>query len=618
MRIVVCVKQVPEISELELDPATRRLRRDGVPLMLNPFDRRALLEATRLREEMGGTVVALTMGPPQAADALHECLSLGADEAVHLCDRRFAGADTLATARALANALRRIGFDLVLAGRFSIDSETGQVGPEVAELLGIPCASGVRRLTLAADAAGATSARVECERDEGFVDVDCPLPALLTCTDRWKTRMPIVVPDDAAATTRPLRRWTCEDLGGDATDYGQSGSPTWVEDVQAVPSRRKKRIVTVEDGLDGAVSAVLDEIAAARARAESDARLHTLAHARRADPHGSVWVLAERSADGRLRAVTAELLAAADRLAERLEVGVCAYVVAPDLPSGQRPADDVAGLAAELGKLGADVLLRPFGAVPVSEERQLCDLAAGVREFAPRIVLAPATGLGRELVPRLAARLGLGLTGDALGVELDEQGRLHQLKPAFGGQFVAPVLSRTRPEMVTLRPGILDPARPNAERGAASVRVLPAVDVPRERKRVVRWTAELTAGVELDAASLVVCVGFGAGPKERLPQVAALAASLGGVVAATRRVCDSGWLPRQLQVGISGRSIAPAVYLALGVRGSFNHMVGMQRAGRVIAVNRDARAEIFASADLGVVADAPSFVAAMLQRIGVR
>jgi electron transfer flavoprotein alpha subunit len=100
-----------------------------------------------------------------------------------------------------------------------------------------------------------------------------------------------------------------------------------------------------------------------------------------------------------------------------------------------------------------------------------------------------------------------------------------------------------------------------------------------------------------------------------VPEAEALAAALGGVVAATRRVCDAGWLPRQLQVGISGRSVAPAAYLALGVRGSFNHLVGMQRAGCVIAVNRDPDAEIFAAADLGVIADAPSFVAALLARL---
>ena len=171
MRIVVCVKQVPEVSELSLDPVTRRLVRDGVPLLINPFDRRAVLEAVRLREEAGsGSVTVLSMGPPQAEEALRECLGLTVDRAVLLCDPGFAGADTLATSRALVDAIAQLGFDLVLAGRSSIDSETGQVGPEIAALLGIPLLAGVRRLRVDRPSGGAGTWRVaaECEVDEGF------------------------------------------------------------------------------------------------------------------------------------------------------------------------------------------------------------------------------------------------------------------------------------------------------------------------------------------------------------------------------------------------------------------------------------------------------------------
>src|SRR5215471_13132339 len=158
MRIVVLIKQVPEVSELRFDPASKRLQRDGVPSLINPFDRRAVLEALRLRQERGGSVAVVTMGPPQASSALEECASLGVDRVVHLSDRGFAGADTLATARALARAVDRLGADLVLAGRYSIDAETGQVGPEVAELLGVPFLGGVRRLVLDERSAGGVGA----------------------------------------------------------------------------------------------------------------------------------------------------------------------------------------------------------------------------------------------------------------------------------------------------------------------------------------------------------------------------------------------------------------------------------------------------------------------------
>jgi electron transfer flavoprotein alpha/beta subunit len=128
MRYAVLIKQVPDVSQMQFDPVTRRLKREGVRLEVSSFDVRALLRAVELRKETGGEVVALTMGPPQAREALEHCLALGADRGVHLVDPAFAGSDTLATARALALALRREGFDLVLCGKSSVDAETGQVG----------------------------------------------------------------------------------------------------------------------------------------------------------------------------------------------------------------------------------------------------------------------------------------------------------------------------------------------------------------------------------------------------------------------------------------------------------------------------------------------------------
>src|SRR5690606_21627335 len=145
-----------------------------------------------------------------------------------------------------------------------IDSETGQVGPEVAALLDVPLLGGVRRLTVETDEQGRASVRAECERDDGFADVACALPVVVTCTDRWKTRAPIVMPDDAAAATRPLEVWTTADLGGAADDYGAAGSPTWVEDVRPVALARDRIVVSAADDLDGAVDAVLREIARAR------------------------------------------------------------------------------------------------------------------------------------------------------------------------------------------------------------------------------------------------------------------------------------------------------------------------------------------------------------------
>src|SRR5262245_11140545 len=180
MRIVVCVKWVPVLQALRFDPETRRLKREGVPCEVSSFDLRALGRAVALRAAHGGEVVALTMGPPAARAGLEDCLALGADRGVHVADRLLAGSDTLATARVLAAALLREEPDVVLFGRASTDAETGQVGPEVAELLDLPQVTGARTLDVDPAARAFTAER---ETDDGFDTVEGALPVVVTAAE---------------------------------------------------------------------------------------------------------------------------------------------------------------------------------------------------------------------------------------------------------------------------------------------------------------------------------------------------------------------------------------------------------------------------------------------------
>ena len=220
MKIVVLVKQVPVVSAMRFDSASRRLQRDGVPSEVSSFDVRALVRAVELKQTPADEVVVVTMGPPDARASLVHCLALGADRALHLVDPAFAGADTLATARTLAAALRREGFDLILAGRNSVDAETGQVGPEVAELLDVVQVTGAHRVEL-----DRATKRLQAERetDDGYETVETELPALVTAAeDLAPERFPTKAGREAAKA-KPIVELGASDLGLSPDEVGAAG-----------------------------------------------------------------------------------------------------------------------------------------------------------------------------------------------------------------------------------------------------------------------------------------------------------------------------------------------------------------------------------------------------------
>ena len=225
MKITVCVKQVPAANEQRLDPVTGTVIREGVPSILNPFDAYALEEAVRLKERLGGEITVLSMGVPSAQETLRRALAVGADQAILLSGRAFAGADTLATARALAKAIGKAGgADLVLCGRMATDGDTAQVGPMLAEMLGVPHAADVSEIE-AIDGGRVILTRMT---DDGYRREQLPLPALLTVVKEINVpRLPSVtgvLRGQAAEVTV----WDAPDVGVLPEEIGQRGSRTRV------------------------------------------------------------------------------------------------------------------------------------------------------------------------------------------------------------------------------------------------------------------------------------------------------------------------------------------------------------------------------------------------------
>lgn len=225
MKIIVCAKQVPDTNEVRIDPAKGTLIRDGVPSILNPDDANALEAALRIKDrDPQTTITVLTMGPPQAEDMLRECMAMGADAGILLSDRAFAGADTWATSNTLAAAIRKLGgYDLILAGRQAIDGDTAQVGPQIAERLGIPQVTYVQALEI-----DGGLLRVERQMEDGFERIEVGMPALLTAVKELGEPRYMTIGGIVDAWKRDITVWGLSDLDVQSDEVGLDASPTKV------------------------------------------------------------------------------------------------------------------------------------------------------------------------------------------------------------------------------------------------------------------------------------------------------------------------------------------------------------------------------------------------------
>lgn len=241
MKIIVCVKQVPDAKDVRLDPETNTLAREGVQSIMNPYDQHALEEAVRLKEQLGGEVTVLSMGPPQAEDVLRQAISCGADRGVLISDRAFAGADTWATSYTLAKAVEKIGaFDLILCGKQAIDGDTAQVGPGLAIQLQIPFVTCIQRVR------EADEKEIVMERmmDDGYDVVAVKYPALLTVVkDLNEPRVPSLKGKMRSKKAK-IDVFSAEDVGADSSCIGLAGSPTQVVDVFPPPPRGERAMLT--------------------------------------------------------------------------------------------------------------------------------------------------------------------------------------------------------------------------------------------------------------------------------------------------------------------------------------------------------------------------------------
>jgi len=250
VQIIVCIKQVPDTAEVRINPETNTLVREGMPSMINPYDLHAIEAALQIREKTGGKVTVITMGPPQAEDALREAVSMGADDVRLISDRAFAGADTWATSYALYKAIDKIGYDIILCGKQAIDGDTAQVGPEVAEFLDIPHIAYVRKI----DEPAGGMIRVQRLMDDGYDVVESPLPVLLTVVKELNTPRLPSLKGKMAAKKAVITKMDINAIDAEEENVGLKGSPTQVRNIFAPQMKSDRKM------LQGSVEKQVEEL----------------------------------------------------------------------------------------------------------------------------------------------------------------------------------------------------------------------------------------------------------------------------------------------------------------------------------------------------------------------
>ena len=314
------------------------------------------------------------------------------------------------------------------------------------------------------------------------------------------------------------------------------------------------------------------------------------------------------SAENELSAVSRELLAAGRRLADNLgeELAIALLGDTLDQPSRQAISH------------GADKVyaVNHPGLAEYQVELYLSAMEALAKDVSPRVILIGRTNQGRELAPRLAFRLGVGLAQDCLEVSVDSaSGTLFANRPVYGGNAVAVVSCNYTPQVAAIRPKVYEPMEPDDSRQGQVVSFPVELDMAQARSKVVDVVAEESEGIKLEEARIVVSGGRGLGGPEPFQDLEQLAKALGGAVGASRAAVDSGWVPSSYQVGLTGKTITPEVYITVAISGASQHMAGCSGAKVIVAINKDAEANIFKEARYGVVGDWQEIVPAFTEAV---
>ncbi|MGP6220263.1 FAD-binding protein [Caldiplasma sukawensis] len=561
MKIVVLVKQIPDVNKIRFNPETGRIVREGVELMMNSFDKKALEESLRIRERITDTkILAVSMGPPQAIDVLNESLKFGVDEAYLISDRLYGGSDTWATAKIISEFINKERPDMVLAGKYSLDGETSQVPPEIARMCNYNFISSAIKIDIDGRRINALQSF-----EKGTREVSTLMPVVISVDEKInKIRaMPENVPDMREKVKIADSKYLNFNFNG------AEESLTVVKGTSEVKSSRSVKLIDIKEAIK-----IIREEGRKKSQVEveyievpASESKKTCISVGLSDPNLFLEIA------GKCQQISLE------SSLRHVAIGNISPESVKDLPASEYryfKSEDPSVIASTI------------------EE--------AIKELKPEFVIFPSTNLGRDVSSFIAADMSLGLTADCIDIKYENE-KLIQYKPAFGGGVLARIESKKVPAMASVRPGIFIPLRSKNKPSVLNIETK-----GKESIEIRGESREFSTFPSIQGARIVFGIGRGVKGKGNVQNIANLIISKGFAVAGTRPVVDMHFLPREVQVGLTGVSISPDLYVALGVSGHDNHMVGLRYAKKILAVNSQNDAPIFNNADYGCIASVEEFI----------
>ena len=620
MNYIVLIKQVPDIKNIPneaWDWEKGTLKRALLDNTCNELDKQALAFALNMRKQCPGKVVSLSMGPPMAEEVLRYSLALGVDEAVLLTDRKFAGADTAATSYSLAQTIRKVERDIfggdrnyvVVCGMQSIDGDTAQCPPQVAEELGMVHIAYASSFSF--DGGKLKVKRIT--RRGGETVTPDSYPCLVTVTEHTEA------PNASFAGTRwansqEIYQWSADDVGAAPDLIGLKGSRTNVVKMFSPKDFSKKNCV-FEKNLENLVRMV-DEAYHHKpvVTAGQEKENYQFPEGKKGDYSGEIWIYAEQEG-GEINPSSFELLGKATELAGELGEEVGAVLVGKDV---RHLSPDLIAYGADKVYLLEHELLEQFRPLPYCKA-----IIQAIDKYNPQMMLFSATPLGRELAPRVAYQAKSGLTADCTELRIvdfkrgkqEHVGVLRQTRPALGGNVMASIVStNSRVQMSTVRPGVMGALEYDDHREGEVISC--PVDLDASDLGVTIVSSEISERTfDLSSAEVIVSGGKGLRTKANFDKyLSALAKSLGRllekdvVICGSRVAVESGFTDRSHQVGQTGQTVKPDLYVAVGISGAVQHVTGCQNSRLLLAINSDSNAPIFKVADFGVVGNAEEII----------